>query len=122
MEVRRAGDASLDELVQYVTLHVQNPIILTGVVLPFGILYAIAFYLWFVVYGVVEHYEAGIICLAAIIFVHILTSLFCFWSVHVLTFLNCHKVSEWNRKCRVTEGWTQAGRTALHPSVQGALS
>ncbi|KAI8126736.1 Manganese-transporting ATPase 13A1 [Lucilia cuprina] len=82
----------IDDLVQYVTLYVRNPIILSIVVLPFTLLYLGAFYLWIAVYGVEEYYEAGLVAIAAIAFVHVLTLLCCYWSVHVLAFLNCRKV------------------------------
>ncbi|XP_037957568.1 manganese-transporting ATPase 13A1 [Teleopsis dalmanni] len=84
---------SIDELVQYVTLHVRNPILFSGVVLPFVPLYVSAFYIW-IHYGVQEHYEAGIIAVAAIAFVHIITLLCCYWSVHVMAFLNCRRVKK----------------------------
>ncbi|XP_065358266.1 endoplasmic reticulum transmembrane helix translocase [Calliphora vicina] len=82
----------IDDLVQYVTLYLRNPIALSGVVLPFIPLYLGAFYLWIAVYGVEEYYEAGLVTIAAIAFVHVLTLLCCYWSVHVLAFLNCRKV------------------------------
>lgn len=85
-------NSGIDDLVQYVTLYVRNPIVLSGVVLPFIPLYLGAFYLWIAVYGVEEHYEAGLVAIAAIAFIHILTLLCCYWSVHVLAFLNCRKV------------------------------
>ncbi|XP_073824966.1 endoplasmic reticulum transmembrane helix translocase-like [Musca autumnalis] len=83
---------SLDDLVQYVGLYVRNPLVLSGLILPFVPLYFGAFYLWIAVYGIEEHYEAGLVSVAAIAFVHILTLLCCYWSVHVLAFLNCRKV------------------------------
>lgn len=82
----------VDDLVKYVTLYVRNPIVLSGVVLPFIPLYLGAFYLWIAVYGVEEHYEAGLVAIAAIAFAHVLTLLCCYWSVHVLAFLNCRQV------------------------------
>lgn len=86
------SSGSIDDLVQYVGLYVRNPIALSGVVLPFVPLYLGAFYLWVAVYGVEEHYEAGLVAIAAIAFVHILALLCCYWSVHFLAFLNCRKV------------------------------
>lgn len=82
----------IDDLVQYVTLYVRNPIVLSGVVLPFIPLYIGAFYLWIVVYGVEAHYEAGLVAIAVIACAHVLTLLCCYWSVHVLAFLNCRQV------------------------------
>ncbi|XP_075152001.1 endoplasmic reticulum transmembrane helix translocase [Haematobia irritans] len=91
---RKGGSPSsgrIDDLVQYVGLYVRNPIMLSGVVLPFVPLYLGTFYLW-ISYGVQEHYEAGLVAIAVIAFLHILTLLCCYWSVHVLAFLNCRKV------------------------------
>ncbi|XP_067625112.1 endoplasmic reticulum transmembrane helix translocase [Eurosta solidaginis] len=85
-------EPALDELVQYVSLHIRNPIILSGIVMPFVILYLTAFYTWIFVYGIDVHYEAGLITVAAIAFVQILSLLCCYWSVHILAFLNCRKV------------------------------
>lgn len=83
----------LDDLVQTVSLHVINPVYLSGVVFPFLAIYITFFYLWIYVYGVDEYYEAGLITFAVLVFSHILAFLCCFWSVHVLTFLNFRKVS-----------------------------
>ncbi|XP_055917032.1 endoplasmic reticulum transmembrane helix translocase [Eupeodes corollae] len=82
----------LDDLVQTVSLHVINPVYLSGVVFPFLAIYITFFYLWIYVYGVDEYYEAGLITFAVLVFSHILAFLCCFWSVHVLTFLNFRKV------------------------------
>ncbi|KAH8279726.1 hypothetical protein KR054_003328 [Drosophila jambulina] len=112
--------ARLDDLVQYVSLHVRIPTPLSGVVLPFVPLYLAAFYLWIHVYGGEatpsdhndnNHNETisaengtssdasntvwndvGFIGVVAIAFLHILTLLFCYWSVHVLAFLTCRRV------------------------------
>uniref|UniRef100_A0A0A1X7L2 Probable cation-transporting ATPase 13A1 n=1 Tax=Zeugodacus cucurbitae TaxID=28588 RepID=A0A0A1X7L2_ZEUCU len=83
---------SLDDLVQNVTLHIRNPIALSGIVMPFVILYLGVFYAWIFIYGVDVHYEAGLITVAVIAFIQILALLCCYWSVHVLTFLNCRNV------------------------------
>lgn len=104
----------LDDLVQYVSLHVRIPTPLTGVVLPFVPLYLSAFYLWINVTGGQENdttnndvitadnqtttdnittwNDVGFIGVLAIAFLHILTLLFCYWSVHVLAFLTCRRV------------------------------
>lgn len=84
---------TLDNLIQYVTLHERLPTAICGIVLPFVALYLLAFYLWYNVYGVEEFYEAGIVCIVALAMLHVFTCLCCYWSVHVLTFLNCRKVS-----------------------------
>lgn len=109
-----SAGGSLDDLVQYVTLHVRKPTPLSGVVLPFVPLYLTAFYLWIYVYKnhdtvsedtpvesgntVSETIEGaawndiGFIAVVAIAFLHVLTLLFCYWSVHVLAFLTCRRV------------------------------
>ncbi|EDV58922.1 manganese-transporting ATPase 13A1 [Drosophila erecta] len=103
--------SKLDDLVQYVSLHVRIPTPLTGVVLPFVPLYLSAFYLWINVSGGGENEttknevmsqtttdnsttwnDVGFIAVLAIAFLHILTLLFCYWSVHVLTILTCRRV------------------------------
>ncbi|XP_053960788.1 endoplasmic reticulum transmembrane helix translocase [Anastrepha ludens] len=85
-------ERTLDDLVQYVTLHVRNPIVLSGIVMPFVLLYLAAFYAWIFIYGIDVHYEAGLITVAVIAFAQILSLLCCYWSVHLLAFLNCRKV------------------------------
>lgn len=90
--VKLNGKSALDDLVQNVTLHIRNPIALSGIVMPFVILYLGAFYAWIFIYGVDVHYEAGLITVAVIAFVQIFALLCCYWSVHVLTFLNCRNV------------------------------
>lgn len=84
---------TLDNLIQYVTLHEKLPTAFSGIVFPFVALYLGFFYLWYNVYGVDEFYEAGIVCIVALAILHVLTCLCCYWSVHVLTFLNCRTVS-----------------------------
>ncbi|SPP79475.1 manganese-transporting ATPase 13A1 [Drosophila guanche] len=105
---------NLDDLVQYVTLHVRIPTPLSGVVLPFVPLYLTALYLCIYVYGggdvavataqelissanqttadsTIAWNDIGFIAVLAIAFLHVLTLLFCYWSVHVLAFLTCRK-------------------------------
>ncbi|XP_058818679.1 endoplasmic reticulum transmembrane helix translocase [Topomyia yanbarensis] len=89
--IKRKG--SLDELVQYVTLHIPNPVLLNGSTLPFMMVLALWGYLWVFVYGVEEYWEAGLLTLAGIGFLQVFVCLCCFWSVHVHTFLNCRKAS-----------------------------
>ncbi|XP_030384267.1 manganese-transporting ATPase 13A1 [Scaptodrosophila lebanonensis] len=109
----RKKTTTLDDLVQYVNLYVRTPTPLSGLILPFVPLYLIAFYLWIYVYGGTEKgeldlpvesavldkteattawNEIGFVAVVAIAFVHILTLLFCYWSVHVLAFLTCRRV------------------------------
>ncbi|EDW29119.1 GL18589 [Drosophila persimilis] len=104
---------NLDDLVKYVTLHVRMPTPLSGVVLPFVPLYLTALYLCIYMYGgedadvpttqelissenrttdsTIAWNDIGFIAVLAIAFLHILTLLFCYWSVHVLAFLTCRK-------------------------------
>ncbi|KAH7985294.1 hypothetical protein HPB49_026508 [Dermacentor silvarum] len=83
---------SVDELVQHISLHTRKPFLLDGCVSPFLTLYTAWLYLWTCVYGVSEYYEAGLIALACLGVVHILTCLFCHWSVHVRCLLSCSRV------------------------------
>lgn len=108
--LKKLPTAALDDLVQYVTLHVRKPTLISGVVLPFVPLYLTAFYLWIYVYkghGDDVHNskngsgnedaawnDIGFIAVVAIAFLHILTMLFCYWSVHVLAFLTCRRVKK----------------------------
>lgn len=85
--------AGVDELVQHISLHTRKSLLLDGCVSPFLTLYTVWFYLWTCVYGASEYYEAGLITLACLGVVHILTCLFCHWSVHVRCFLSCNKES-----------------------------
>ncbi|XP_049519689.1 endoplasmic reticulum transmembrane helix translocase [Dermacentor silvarum] len=82
---------SVDELVQHISLHTRKPFLLDGCVSPFLTLYTAWLYLWTCVYGVSEYYEAGLIALACLGVVHILTCLFCHWSVHVRCLLSCSR-------------------------------
>lgn len=86
----------IDELVQYVTLHLPNPVILNGTIFPFLILYFGWVYWFFLRSQTDEEAEAStdalLISLAVIACIQILTCLCCFWSVHIQTFLNCRKV------------------------------
>lgn len=84
----------LDDLVQYVTLHVPLKSLLNGSVMPFFFLYAI---LGFLILSYEDHFEAGLVCIAVVGFVQILVCLFCFWSVHINTFLNYRKVRTGSR-------------------------
>ncbi|XP_055636945.1 endoplasmic reticulum transmembrane helix translocase [Toxorhynchites rutilus septentrionalis] len=89
---RRNG--SLDELVQYVTLHNPIPVLLSGSVLPMIVLIVLWVYLWIFVYGFEEYFEAAMLVIVGIAFVQIFVCLCCFWSVHVQTFLNCRKAKD----------------------------
>lgn len=88
---RNVKRKSIDDLVDYVTLHKVNPIAFRGIVWPFVLLYL--FCLSFIYQTSDENYELGFIILAIIGCGHILTVLCCYWSVHIAAFLNCRKVS-----------------------------
>lgn len=81
---------SIDDLVQYVTLHKVYPVAFSGVVWPFVLLYLIC--LIFLFQSDENSYEASLIVLFGVAFIHVLTSLCCYWSVHISAFLNCRKV------------------------------
>lgn len=81
---------SIDDLVDYVTLHKTNGILLSGAIWPFVLLYAIC--VSFLYQAEDDAYEYGFIVFALIIAVHIITCLCCYWSVHVQAFLLCRKV------------------------------
>lgn len=83
----------LDDLVQSVTLYNPRSLLWHSYVLPFVVLQAAWIYGWVFVYGVSEHYEAGLVGIAAIAVVQIFTCLSCQWSVHVHTFFNYSPVS-----------------------------
>lgn len=89
------GRPRVDDLIQSISLHTPNPLLLHGTILPFIFLYGVWFYFWVFVYGVSEYYEAGLVTLVGIAFVQIFTCLCCFWSVHFRAFTSCRKVS-WN--------------------------
>ncbi|XP_029648967.1 manganese-transporting ATPase 13A1 [Octopus sinensis] len=86
--------ANVNDEIKSLTYFNVRPVILRGFVGPFLILYICWFYLWIVVYGVEEYFDAGIIAVGIIVFVHTLTGLFCVWSVHVQCALTCTSVSD----------------------------
>lgn len=86
--------ARIDELIQSISLHIPNPILLHLTIFPFIIIYFVWFYLWLYIYGLDDYYEAGFIILVGIACVQIFTCLCCFWSVHFRCFTSCRKVSE----------------------------
>lgn len=79
----------LDDLIQYVTLHIPLPTLFNGGVLPFFVLYAV---LGVLILSYEDHYEMGLLSIAVVGFLQIFVCLCCFWSVHVNTFLNYRKV------------------------------
>lgn len=93
LQLVKKGDIQIDDLVKYVTLHIPNPLILNGTFFPFLFLYAFVVYFWIFIYGFNDYYEMGLIAMVGTACLQILTSLCCYWSVHINSFLNCRKVS-----------------------------
>ena len=83
-----------DELVDYISLHVQRSLLYHAYVFPFLIAYSVWLFLWVNVYGVSEFYEQGLLVLAVIGVAQVLVCLFCHWSVHVCATLTCTKVED----------------------------
>lgn len=83
---------TVDDLVQYISLHKPNHILLNGSILPFMFLYLIWLYVWIFIYGIENYNEFLFISILVIAIIHIFICLCCFWSVHIHTFLNCRKV------------------------------
>lgn len=98
MTNRYGKQTSIDDLVSYITLHKVNPIAFRGIVWPFVLLYLLC--LGYIYQTEVENYELAFIILAIIGCCHILTVLCCYWSVHILAFLNCRKVG--SNRCGYT--------------------
>ncbi|XP_073242423.1 endoplasmic reticulum transmembrane helix translocase-like [Porites lutea] len=80
---------SLNEEIEYVKLYRIRPILLHFYLAPFIPIYLTWLYFWTVVYGVTDYFEAGLIALAAVGLLQILSCLFCHWSVHVRCFFTC---------------------------------
>ncbi|XP_064615938.1 endoplasmic reticulum transmembrane helix translocase-like [Liolophura sinensis] len=85
---------SLNEEIQRVAYYNIRPLVFHGYVGPFALIYVLWFYCWTVLYGLQDYFEAGLIVLAIIGVLQILTSLFCLWSVHVRCALTCSSVSD----------------------------
>ncbi|KAK7497039.1 hypothetical protein BaRGS_00011775 [Batillaria attramentaria] len=83
--------APLNDEIQRLSYHNIRPVVLHGYVLPFLFIYAGWFYMWTVVYGVDDYFEAGLIAFAIIGLVQILTALFCLWSIEVRCWMTCSK-------------------------------
>lgn len=84
---------SLNEELEYVKLYRIRPVLLHFYLLPFIPVYVAWLYLWTVVYGISDYFEAGLIALAVVGLLQILCCLFCHWSVHVRCFFTCSAVS-----------------------------
>ncbi|XP_043245096.1 endoplasmic reticulum transmembrane helix translocase-like isoform X2 [Amphibalanus amphitrite] len=78
---------ALDDLIQSLSYHNVRPLIFHGYMLPFITLYLVWLYIWLFVQGYEEHFEMGLVGIAVIGFIQILTSLFCLWSVSVRVLL-----------------------------------
>lgn len=89
---------SLNEEIEYVKLYRIRPILLHFYLAPFIPIYLTWLYFWTVVYGVTDYFEAGLIALAAVGLLQILSCLFCHWSVHVRCFFTCSGVRNKNKK------------------------
>ena len=78
--------------IKHISLHNIRPLLFHGYVAPFVCLYGVWIYVWLVVYGVQEYFEAGLIALAMLGLLQILCCLFCHWFMDVRCALTCSKV------------------------------
>ncbi|XP_063612958.1 endoplasmic reticulum transmembrane helix translocase-like [Penaeus indicus] len=88
------SSASLDDLVHSVGLYVPRPLVLHGYIFPFLVLYGVWGWAWVGVYGWEEYFEAGLLALAGVGCLQILTCLFCHWSVHVRCLFTCRREND----------------------------
>ncbi|GBL77976.1 Manganese-transporting ATPase 13A1 [Araneus ventricosus] len=91
----------VDDLVKNVTLYRSRRLLFCGHVGPFFIFYLIWLYIWAFRYGVSEYFEAGMIAVAIIGIIQVLTCLFCLWSVHVRCLLAYNKEFDVSKACYV---------------------
>lgn len=89
--VNMAAESLNDEL-EYVKLYRIRPLLLHFYLGPFIPIYLTWLYFWTVVYGATDYFEAGLIALAAVGILQILSCLFCHWSVHVRCLFTCSAV------------------------------
>lgn len=89
-----AASRKLNDEIEQISLHNVRPLLFHGYVAPFIVLYAVWLYMWTVVYGIGDYFEPGLIVLAIIGLLQILSCLFCLWFVEVRCFLTCSRVSE----------------------------
>ena len=78
--------------IQSLTLYNIRPLLFHGYIFPFVFLYSGWLYGW-IIYGVADYWEPGLIVLASIGLLQILTSLFCLWFVQVRCLLTAGKVN-----------------------------
>ena len=93
-----AAPSRLNDEIQQISLHNVRPLLFHGYVTPFIVLYSVWLYMWTVVYGIEEYFEAGLIVLAILGLLQILSCLFCLWFVEVRCLLSCSKVSSTDSK------------------------
>ncbi|KAH9507578.1 hypothetical protein Btru_051511 [Bulinus truncatus] len=86
--------APLTEEIQRLSYYNLRPLFLHGYVFPFIFIYAAWAYVWTYIYGIDGYFEGGLIALAGIGLLQILTCLFCLWSVHVRCALTCSEVAD----------------------------
>lgn len=82
-----------DELVDNVELYIPRHVLFHGYIFPFVFIYSWWLWCWISIYGWEEFFEYGLIVIALLGCLQILTCLFCHWSVHVKCALTCKKVS-----------------------------
>ncbi|VDM16591.1 unnamed protein product [Hydatigera taeniaeformis] len=73
----------MGKYIDSVTLYREKPVLLHGYIWPFVALYSIWLGYWFGTLGATEYVELGLIGVAVISVLHILTALFCYWFVTV---------------------------------------
>ena len=84
---------SISEDVQSICYYSPLPVLLHGYVAPFLVIYVLELYVWLMVYGLEEYFEAGCIAFAATAVLQVVACLFCVWSVHVRCLFTCRKVT-----------------------------
>ena len=86
--------APLNEEIQHISYCNIRPVVFHGYVAPFIFIYAAWLYVWVAIYGIEEYFEGGLIALAIIGLIQVLTSLFCLWSIGIRCALTCATVSK----------------------------
>ena len=82
-----------DTLVKSVSLYREKHWLYHAYVLPFAVLYAIWFHAWLTEDFRGASPEVGMIILAVIFILQVVIVLACHWSVHVMAFVTCTKVT-----------------------------
>ncbi|XP_041369048.1 endoplasmic reticulum transmembrane helix translocase-like [Gigantopelta aegis] len=86
--------APLNEEIQHISYCNIRPVVFHGYVAPFIFIYGAWLYVWIAIYGTEEYFEGGLIALAIIGLIQVLTSLFCLWSIGVRCALTCATVTD----------------------------